>query len=155
MNPELIFLNHIVYDSRARDGTWCKLPYPGHPAGCPNFPKCVKEHPDFNLMIKGRLWDAVLEEFNLTDHAAKMKKKHPAWSERQCRNLLYWQNGVKSRLRKKVLKYSKAEDIVLELPEACGVNVFETMSKNGIALQRHNPDIIIKVMLIGRRGPEE
>jgi hypothetical protein len=82
-----------------------------------------------------------------------MKKKHPNWSERQCRNLLYWQNGVRSRLRKKTESYINplSDDIILEIPEACGINMIETMSKAGIKIQTDHPDNVIKVMLIGRR----
>ncbi|MHA1286030.1 MAG: hypothetical protein ACTSPB_01380 [Candidatus Thorarchaeota archaeon] len=47
-------LDEVFYDARARDGTWCTMPYDktgeradgtpifSHPDGCPNFPKYVK-----------------------------------------------------------------------------------------------------------------
>jgi hypothetical protein len=40
-------------------------------------------------------------------------------------------------------------DIVLDIPEACGINVFETMANVGIVLER-KPDIVTKVMIVGR-----
>jgi hypothetical protein len=151
---DIIPLKEIVFDIRARDGTWCKMPYPDHPNGCPNFPKCVMSHPHIlSVDLKDRFWYAVLEEFDLKKHTEEMKKKHPNWSERQCRNLLYWQNGVRSRLRKKTESYINplSDDIILEIPEACGINMIETMSKAGIKIQTDHPDNVIKVMLIGRR----
>ena len=150
-------LSEIVYDHRARDGTWCTLPYPDHPKGCPNFPKCPNNYRDFIEIDYGqkRNWFAVIEEFDLKAWAERRKLKHLGYSERQARNLIYWQNGVRSRLRKKAYPdypNRPADRIVLEIPEACGVNVFETMAKVGIVIDRH-PDIVRKVMLVGR--PEE
>ena len=151
---DIIPLQEIVYDIRARDGTWCTLPYPDHPKGCPNFPDCVMAKPHIHSTnLLDRSWYAVLEEFDLKKHAEEMKKKHPNWSDRQCRNLLYWQNGVRSRLRKKTESYINplSDDIILEIPEACGINMIETMSKAGIKIQTDHPDNVIKVMLIGRK----
>lgn len=150
--PSIVKLKEVVYDKRARNGTWCKLKYPGHPHGCPNFPKCISKHPDFKT-LKGYEWYAVIEKFDLAKQEYNMKLKHPIWSKRQCRCLLYWQGGVRKRLKKKA--YSNVNnflgDIVLEIPEACGVNVFKTMKKVGIKLQR-NPDLVIKVMLVGKKN---
>lgn len=152
----------VIYDVRARDGTWCKSPYPGHPKGCPNFPRCPSEHKDFYSLLRSieitRMeepdkkirWFAVVEEFDLKTYADQRKLSYPKYSERQARNLIYWQNGVRSRLRKKT--YAQVEssgDIVLEIPEACGVNVFETMALVGVQIDRH-PDIVRKIMMLGK-----
>jgi len=145
----MIELSEIIYDERARDGTWCCLEYPNHKKGCPNFPKCISERPDF-LSLPNKKWIAVTEEFDLKEHAIKMKEKHPHWTERQCRNVLYWQNGVRSRLRKKTRKiyHPLRGDILLDIPEANGVNVFATMAKHGVFL-KSNPDYVTKVMIVG------
>lgn len=171
---DLFKLEEIVLDERAQNGTWCKLPYHGHPNGCPNANgTCTKGISFAKLMPKlgeqintmrthwiTYQWYAVVEEFDLKNHAAKMKEKHPDWTDRQCRNLLYWQNGVRSRLEKKAKIYRKQLATepsgfchdwachLIEIPEAHGVNVFETMAKVGVILQR-NPDIVKKVMFIG------
>ena len=147
---DLVKLSEVVYDVRARDGIWCKLSYPNHPKGCPNFPACPLKHPDFKTVSDAYTWFAVVEEFDLKAHAEAMKLKHPEWSERQCRNLLYWQNGVRKRLFEKALHFRHIGDIILTLtvPEACGVNVYETMAKVGIVIQR-NPDTVKKVMFLG------
>jgi len=145
----MIELEDVVYDERARNGTWCCLPYPNHKKGCPNFPKCISERPDF-LSLPNKKWVAITEEFDLKKHARRMKEKHPHWTERQCRNVLYWQNGVRSRLKKKAMKiyHPLCGDILLDIPEANGVNVFATMAKNGVLLKA-NPDYVTKVMMVG------
>ena len=140
----------IVYDVRARNGTWCKLPYPNHPKGCPNFPHCPSNQPNFLLLEYDYDWYAVIEEFDLASHAEEMKRKHPSWTERQCRNVLYWQNSVRKRLKEKTYANQKQNDVVLEIPEASGVNVFATFSKVGIILQRQNPNYVLKTMFIGK-----
>jgi hypothetical protein len=144
----MIRLETVIYDKRARDGTWCKLPYPNHPNGCPNFPLCPNKYQDLSE-LNNIDWYAVIEEFDLKAHAESMKARHPDWTDRQCRNLLYWQNGVRKRLREKAYRNANG-GIVLEIPEACGVNLFATMSRVGIRLKR-NPDLIKKIMLVGLR----
>lgn len=150
--PELIRVDP-VYDVRARDGTWCKLPYPDHPKGCPNFPRCPSEHIDF-MNVRDLVWYAIIEEFDLAAYAQRMKLLHPEWTERNCRNLIRWQGGVRARLRRKAYPdypNRPADRIVLEIPEACGINVFETMKTVGIEIDR-TPIIVRKVMLIGVRN---
>ena len=143
---DLIELKEVVYNVRARNGVWCTHPYYNHPWGCPNFPKCIKKYTDFSVVADQYKWYAVTESFDLKSHAKMMKEKLPHWTERQCRNPLYWQGSVRKRLLNKAL--AVGGNVVLTIPEACGVNVFETMSKVGIILER-KPDTVIKVMLVG------
>lgn len=146
----MIRLPELFLEPRARDGTWCKLPYPGHPKGCPNFPKCPAKHPDIQK-VNGLSWYAVVEKFDLRAHAEKMAEAHPNWTDRQCRNLLYWQGGVRKRLKEKALReFDPFADVLLEIPEASGINVFETMAHVGIHIQRTRPEQIVKVMMIGK-----
>ena len=104
MNNNIIIkeiTNKIVIDLRARD--WCKLKYPNHPKGCPNYnhkdicpPKIglFKEYFNMNKPIY-----LVAVPFNLTEHANRMKEIHPNWSVKQCKCVLYWQGKVKKHLR--------------------------------------------------------
>jgi len=146
----------IIFDEKAMNGEWCKLPYPNHPKGCPNYGKrnaCPPFTKPFNEIIKEPFY-LVIEKFDVIAHAKKMKERHPDWTERQCRNLLYWQKSVVSRLKKKAYSFakSKGEDfIVLEIPEAHGVNLFITCKNIGIDLQIHPQDVIRKIMIIGKR----
>jgi len=149
----IIPLETVILDERARNGVWCTKYYKGHPKGCPNYPKCIKSKPHFNT-FQGYFWFAVVEPFDLKTHAENMKEKHPKWSERQCRNLLYWQNGVRSSLKKKAERFAfpLMGDIILDIPEANGVQVFDTMEKHGLVLEKNKPDIIHKIMFVGKRN---
>jgi hypothetical protein len=149
----MIPLTTIIYDARARNGTWCCHPYEGHPHGCPNFKNgcTLKKRPDFNDMKDLYNWYAVVETFDLKAHMERMKAKHTHWTERQCRNPLYWQGTVRANLRNNCI--TMKGDIVLDIPEACGINVFETMALVGVVLER-KPDTVRKVMLVGKKKKE-
>jgi len=145
----------IVIDNKARDGSFCKLPYPNHPKGCPNYGKresCPPFAKKFNDIIIPPFY-LVIQEFDIESHAIKYKKKYPTWSERQCRNLLYWQKGVVKKLKMEAYDLAKSlgkEFIVLEVPEANGVHLFETCKNIGIELQRYPQKIIRKIMIVGK-----
>ena len=158
---ELIPLKEVVYEPKARNGTWCKLPYPNHtgknkePLGCKNFPWCPQEHLDFKeLQAKGyNQWFAVMVEFNRAEFAKKMKTKFPNWTEQQCKNLRLWQNGVRAQLKKKEQSYVNDfdKDILLEIPEACGIKVIVTMIKAGVPMEIKNIQTVRKAMFIGKK----
>lgn len=159
MTYDAIQLPEIIYEPSARNGRWCCAPYKGHPHGCPNFHKGCTNRPALTeLTTDYNIWYAVVEEFDLKTHASKMKVKFPQWSERQCRNPLYWQGTVRKNLKLKAarlqdyMEYSKgSRGILLDIPEANGMNVFETMRRAGINLEMH-PDIVRKVMIVGING---
>lgn len=143
-------LDHVVVDSRVRD--WCKLPYPGHSKGCPNYSKklgCPPERPLFASLIETP-FTLVAVSFNLGAWAEQMKEKHPEWSDRQARCCLYWQGKVRKRLRQACERLVTEDDLVLYTPEATGVNVFETCRTVGLILKRNPQDIVWKVAIIGR-----
>ena len=141
-------LKDVVYNRDAR-GPWCAIPYPGHPRGCPNLSNgCTMKRPDFILIRDDYDWYAVVEEFDLLSHAKKMLEKHPGWTDRQCRNPLYWQGGVRKRLREKAQSVAVTDSIILDIPEASGVEVFETMARIGIALEK-TPNLVRKIMFVG------
>lgn len=151
----IIKLNEVIYDKRARDGTWCTMSYPPtHKNGCPNFPKCIEKRPDFKDLPE-KQWYAVIEEFNLLEFANRRKtlakEKGKTISRWQARNRRHWQNSVVSKLKKRAKKfaYPVLGDIVLDIPEANGVNVFATMAKQGIHL-KSDPDYVYKIMFVGK-----
>ena len=135
---------------------FCKIPYYNHPKGCPSFGKyehCPPQAPlikdvfDFTSEMY-----FVTEEFDLGAHVDKMKLKHPHWSIRQCRNLLYWQGGVRKRLRTKTedfIKYKNNGMIYTLLPEAMGVMVINTAIAVGIPIERTPENKVIKISLVG------
>ncbi len=154
----IIPLEKVIIDDRARDGTWCRIPYRSNSKGCPNFPKCIEARPHFNTYDETLHWYAVVLRFDLKAHAEEMKKKPrkngKAWTEAQARCVLYWQeHKVRKPLRAMAMKICVPlmGDVLLDIPEANGVQVFETMEKHGLVLDRRNPDIIHKIMFVGRR----
>lgn len=145
----------LIIDPKAR-GTWCTLPYPGHPQGCPNFGKkkgCPPDSGRFEELFQPPFY-LVAECFDLKSHATKMKEKHPEWTEKQCRNLLYWQQSVKKKLKNKANNFKdQFLDVNLDLiesPEALGIDLFKTCEKIGISLKRH-PDNVYKIMIVAKR----
>ena len=68
------------------------------------------------------------------------------------RNVLYWQNTVRKQLKRIAYNVKGLLDdyIVLEIPEANGVNVFKTMAAHGLKMKT-DPDIVYKVMLICKK----
>jgi hypothetical protein len=146
----IVPLKKITYDVRARSGFWCRLPYPGHKKGCPKFPQCPGQHTDFLRVKDTYQWFAVIASFDLKSHADKMQAQHIGWSRRRARCVLYWQAGVVRQLKARA--YSLKPDIVLECPEASGINLFVTMAKVGVNL-KPNPDEVRKIILVGWRQP--
>jgi hypothetical protein len=148
----IIPLDEVVVDERARDGTWCRLPYPGHPDGCANFPECIQERPHINA-YEGYEWYGVVRKYDLDAHAEEMKELHPDWSESQRRNDQEWQDEILSELRGEAAAFTdlSAGDVVLERPEGHGVDMWATMAGNGIKLETNDPDIIHKIVLVGKR----
>jgi predicted metal-binding protein len=137
---------------------WCKLPYPGHPRGCPNFGKRADCPPRVGIIgdffdLSKKHWLIVLP-FDLAAFKEKMRIKHPAWSERQLGCCIYWQAGVKRRLREACLKFmAKYPGTTFNFyPEAMGVNVFLTLAQFGYKLERRPIKTIYKVALVGYPG---
>ena len=114
----------ILSDQASR---WCRLPYPDHPKGCPNYGKAEKCPPE--APAAGDYFDLsrptwlVHSEFNLSSHIARMEKKHPEWTLKQCRCVLYWQPTSRRQLKyriKEALSIVNADGSTL-IPEAMGV----------------------------------
>lgn len=140
-------------------GKWCRLPYPGHPRGCPNIgrpPFC----PPGSIYIVDYIDTTksmylVYARFNLAWHAEWMQKRHPGWSQRQCRNLLYWQQIVRADLKRAVKAATGFLrcDAATYCPEGQGVNVFVTARLAGIKLDKtRRIGIDHHIALIGTRA---
>jgi len=138
---------------RARE--WCKLPYPDHPKGCPNYGHksiCPPTIPlleyAYNLSKPSYL---VVVEFDLAAHVRAMLAKHPSWTERQAKCVLYWQGTVNKRLRIEVESYLKViPNLVATLcPEAMGLNVIATAQLAGVPIKPKPVDKVFKVAFLG------
>lgn len=138
---------------------YCFLPYPNHPKGCPNcYGKCWGKR-DKQVMIDtlidmNRPIYIVYNEFNLEAHAQRMKSKHPHWSDRQCRCVLYWQSTSRKQLKERVavvLQQLKPKpNFVTYIPELYGVNIYKTCETSGLVLDEiNNMKICRHIALLG------
>ena len=145
-------------------GWLCVLPYPNHPKGCPNFyikPDCppfsYSAYSFFGMNEKKQFY-LVHSEFNLEAHAAKIKQRHPYWTERQCKNVLYWQGTSRKQLKGRVseaLNILGGEWNVTDCPESMGVNVYVTARLSGLKLERiRYLKMCRHIALLGNTGVE-
>lgn len=136
---------------------WCLLPYPGHPKGCPNYgvkdicpPNVRMVHDAFDLTFPH--W-FVIYKFDLAAHALEMGRRHPEWSDRQCRCCLYWQGTVRHNLMEEASAFAATVERsgITLCPEAMGVNVFRTCHRHRVMIRKNPRDIVYKVALVGRK----
>ena len=150
ISKEKIIINHIARNE------WCLLPYKNHKNGCPNYGKrktCPPFAKKFEELVEAPFY-LVTQEFDLEVQKKKMKEKHPNWTENQSKNLLYWQKGLIKKLKDEAYEQANVlgtDFIVLEVPEANGVNVFQTCKNVGIILEKNPQKKVIKVMVIGKK----
>uniref|UniRef100_A0A6M3KBC7 Uncharacterized protein n=1 Tax=viral metagenome TaxID=1070528 RepID=A0A6M3KBC7_9ZZZZ len=145
--------NKLVIDYRARE--WCKMPYPDHPKGCPNYdkkegcPTSVQLVEDYFDLTKDHYF--VVVQFDLGSHIEKMKGKHPKWSDRQARCVLYWQGSVNKILKEecKLHTFQQAGLLSNLCPEAMGVNVIKTCKALGLPIKPRPTDTVFKVAMLG------
>lgn len=155
--PEYIIpVKRIVLSSKT--GDWCRLPYPGHPKGCPNYGKSSKCPPkaptlldyfDFNRPVY-----LVVAEFDLQTQIKKMAALHPDWSNRQCRCVLYWQGTVRKILKERTAEAMKLLNATAATacPEGMGLNVFATARLAGLKMDKTRRVITDHhIALIGER----
>jgi len=151
MEVTIMTLSDVVIDLRARN--WCKLPYPDHPKGCPNYNK-RESCPPLVALFEDKIeppYILVGVKFNLDKWVKRMKEKHPEWSDRQARCCLYWQGKVRKILRKTCENICREDELIIYNPEGMGVHVFETCRRLGIKLKRNPRDMIWKIAIIGRK----
>lgn len=143
----------LKIDYRSRE--WCKLPYPGHPKGCPNYglkSHCPPQAPKIEdwLDLTKPHWFVVVD-FNLKEFARQLRHKNPDLTDRQTRCVLYWQGKVRKMLKDDIAKfqYHHPGTVFTLLPEAMGIHVITTARRVGIPIKARPEDIIIKIALVG------
>lgn len=160
-----VFPVRPVVDLSVRD--LCTRPYPNHPKGCPNWNKkkgcppncpCITQTLDLDKTV----W-AIYNVFDFGAHVARMRAKHPEWSDRQVECCLYWQGTARKQLRSRVKDFNTLvqmaglgrEIVIVQCPEAQGVNVTQTLLEAGIVLEW--PPVIKthQVVLAGTRLKNE
>lgn len=152
MNIELKS-HQLRVNMKARE--WCKLPYPDHPKGCPNYGYHKTCPPDAPLIenfidIQKPMY-LIVVEFNLGIHVRRMLQTHKGWSERQARCVLYWQAGVNKSLENEcaLFRWSHPFMLTTRCPEAMGVNVIATAQSVGIPIKVKPIEIVYKIALAG------
>ncbi len=160
MSDWILYPNKLYLEDTRK---YCFLPYQNHPKGCPNcYGKCWgdnKTQPRVDeVMNLSRPYYFVYSRFDLEKHAANMKSKHPSWSDRQCKCVLYWQGTARKRLREHVrealTQINPTPDYLTYLPELHGVNVYESCRDAGLVLDSiAGMRICTHIALLGY-GPE-
>lgn len=120
----------------------CFQPYPNHPKGCPNYGNRLTCPPQALLIenildLSGPIY-VIWSTFDFASHIERMKALHPKWTERQLVCCLYWQPRARKMLECQIESFKAItfnELHVLRCPEACGINVTETMASIGERLE--------------------
>jgi len=128
-------------------GDWCRLPYPRHPLGCPNFgqkKKCPPKSVKWTELIQEPYY-FVIHEFDLEVWVNKHRN----------RNYFLYQTGARKILKdfcREVIGIEEMlEPTILMQPEKNYVNVFSTCRIHGVKLEK-NPQKIVKfVAMIGTK----
>ena len=119
----------------------CPRKYPGHPRGCPNYGKRAACPPRAPLLMDiqdiGSPTVIIWNRYEFGEHVARMKAKHPKWSDRQLACCLYWQGTARKALGETIegFKSIYTAYTVTRCPEAMGVDITATMAKLGIELE--------------------
>ncbi len=135
---------------------WCQIPYPGHPHGCPNYAKkdgCPPAHRALDEVLDiNRPMYLIRGDFDLEAHAKKMLDKHPHWSRRQSRCVLYWQSSARKQLKERIEEAHGHIDFnhILRCPEAKGCNIYAMARKAGLYLEKiKDLKICHKIAMVG------
>ena len=136
----------------------CVRPYTNHPRGCPNYNKRGNCPPKARLLgdiidLSKPVW-LIFNAFDFGSHTKKMRARHPEWTDRQVECCLYWQNTARKQLRDKIADFLAARSkgshlIVLDCPEACGVDITATMESIGVKMEWPPVTVAYQVALVG------
>ena len=158
MKPYIIKLERLVVSSQA--GKWCRIPYHGHPKGCPNYGNIKHEHCPPHAPNVKEYFDLskslyfVHSDFDLEADIQRRKNLNPGQTERQYRCVLYWQGSSRKQLNERVKEagWMLNTNAISSCPEGMGVNVYATARLFGLYLERiRNLKICRHVALIGMR----
>ena len=124
----------IVFRPLSMTRRWCSIPYPGHSKGCPKDKKCDLYIDNLKEKINSlSVVHLILVNFDIDKYEEIMAEKHPTWTKKQCRNLLYWQNSLRKRLRDEAKRRFPGKELVIGA-EGGGVDFYLTMRKLGMPL---------------------
>ena len=134
--------------------TWCRLPYPKHPNGCPNFgvrEDCPPNQPYFLDIYQPTVKIASVR-FDFEEYITWRRKIHPGWTEKALRNPRHFQKHLDANLKSEIEKLSKNSEVGSLIPvytaEAMGVNVHMTCRRAGIELEWPPRNIMYRISLL-------
>lgn len=154
----------VIFDKNVRD--WCKIPYAGHPNGCPNYGKKSTCPPKSKYMekikSKYKFFYLIYVTFDFKNYKEYRKDnfgdKEP--TERQEKCLIYWQNSTNKALRDFVRPMLRSDRLLLscgsglfnsQSMESAGIFVFRTFQLNNIYYEkRPNDTVVISVLLCSK-----
>jgi predicted metal-binding protein len=155
---EQIDRSTIIMSKNVR--SWCKLPYIRHPRGCPNYgknPLCPPTIPyRKDILNKYNDFHLFCARFDIESYMARKKEIHPDRTDAQLRNLIYWQQSVKKRLKDAILasrihysEFFTAGGGMMQRPsmECVGIFVFATLQRNHIEFDRKAEKYVTLVAL--------
>ncbi len=155
---KVISENLIVFEKEIQE--YCKLPYPEHKTGCPNYGrKCNLKgiRPDLKdrvlndcppgIPLINKIFDFSKEmylvylEFKIGENAERLFQNGNHKKPEHCYNLRYWQETARKQLRQQaeIFLDSYPNTIVDLTPEAHGVNLSFTMKNLGIVIPWYKP----------------
>lgn len=146
IDPGLLVYKHEIQG-------YCGKKYSNHPMGCPNL-GLKRGCPPQPLIDKILDFDKeiflIYVNYNVWEHAERMKEKHPNWTEGQLYNIRQWQGTPRSWLKKEN-RYAKTNYGVkiIESPEAHGINLDDLMKKVADIKLEWPPRNIARVISMG------
>jgi len=125
---------------------------------CKNYPRCkfssAHKYQFENVFDLDEPMYLVFKNFDLKNHAMKMKKAHPNWTERQCKNLLYWQRTIDNIVHKRAKRFIKIKNLnrYMTVGEGFGLNIYATCRNAGLKLEhiRRGLNTVRKLALLAK-----
>jgi len=149
----VLSLSEVVIDPKVRE--MCRLPYPDHPQGCPNFGRkrgCPPNRPLFALRPP---YFAIINEFDLASHLERLRAQHPQWTEPQFECRLRWIAGRELAAELSQFRLSYPLLSTDTCPEASGVDVTGTLRRAGVVLEWPPAKVVRQVAIAGAVNREE
>lgn len=144
-------LTPIICDHRIQN--YCRLPYPDHPKGCPNFARkpnyCPPTAPYFPDIFEPNAYIAAVS-INFKQYLEIRKNIHPEWTDRALRNPRHWQGHIRTHLHQ-LAENALANnygDTIIYNPEAMGVDLTATCYEAGIYLEWPPENLVYQIALL-------
>jgi hypothetical protein len=170
-------INAGIIDYDAKVQSWCLLPYPKHPSGCPNYdkhrslrgirpdirPRVIRECPPTNILLD-KIFDLSKDIYIIynvypvgLDADNRMKTNTKLKTNAEFYNIRYWQDRARRQLYDEVTIFLDSNpDTIADLcPETHGVNHVKLMSNMGIKLEwgawppEHSIDNVVYQICMG------